>query len=102
MPTYMKRSCPHCGRELRVRTEYRGRQVSCRHCQAAFPAGRGGDPDPTDEAVDEPRDRAESESLDPHQRAEAARRDVERGCQTLRGELERAGQEAEAVRLERD
>lgn len=28
--------CPKCGRSLRVRVEYLGRQVACQHCQGRF------------------------------------------------------------------
>lgn len=34
--TYYLQPCPTCGRSLRVRVEYLGRQVICQHCQGRF------------------------------------------------------------------
>lgn len=44
------RECPTCGRSLRIRVEYLGRQVMCQHCRGSFlardasgrPAGEAG------------------------------------------------------------
>jgi PHP family Zn ribbon phosphoesterase len=36
--TYFDQECPTCGRRLRVRIEYLGKKVSCRHCHAKFEA----------------------------------------------------------------
>ncbi|MDR1958663.1 MAG: hypothetical protein LBQ54_06425 [Planctomycetaceae bacterium] len=36
--TYFIQSCPTCGRRLQIRVEYLGRDVSCYHCSARFPA----------------------------------------------------------------
>ncbi len=30
--TFFQQECPVCGRHLRVRIEYLGRQIACRHC----------------------------------------------------------------------
>jgi len=30
--------CPTCGRQLQVRVEYLGRELSCEHCQGSFVA----------------------------------------------------------------
>jgi len=30
--THFVQQCPTCGRSLRVRVEYLGRQVTCQHC----------------------------------------------------------------------
>ena len=30
--THFVQQCPTCGRSLRVRVEYLGRQVACQHC----------------------------------------------------------------------
>ena len=38
IPTYFDQDCPVCGRNLRIRVEYQGRQVKCRHCQGKFVA----------------------------------------------------------------
>jgi len=35
-PTYYMQECPTCGRNLRIRVEYLGRQVVCQHCNAQF------------------------------------------------------------------
>jgi DNA-directed RNA polymerase subunit RPC12/RpoP len=36
--TYFVQACPTCGRSLRVRHEYLGRQVVCQHCGGHFQA----------------------------------------------------------------
>jgi len=36
--TYYDQECPTCGRGLRVRVEYLGKQVVCQHCQGRFEA----------------------------------------------------------------
>ena len=36
MPTYVEMACPKCQKVLRVRTEYLGQRVVCRHCQDGF------------------------------------------------------------------
>ena len=36
--TYFAQDCPVCGRGLRIRVEYQGRAVKCRHCQGEFEA----------------------------------------------------------------
>ena len=36
--TYFVQECPTCGRNLRIRVVYLGRQVVCQHCQAGFEA----------------------------------------------------------------
>ena len=38
VPTYYDQPCPVCGRSLRIRVEYQGRQVKCRHCHGEFEA----------------------------------------------------------------
>jgi hypothetical protein len=35
---YYTQECPTCGRSLRVRVAYLGRQVACQHCNARFAA----------------------------------------------------------------
>jgi hypothetical protein len=35
---YYIQECPTCGRSLRVRVAYLGRQVACQHCDARFTA----------------------------------------------------------------
>jgi len=35
---YYVQECPTCGRSLRVRVAYLGRQVACQHCDARFVA----------------------------------------------------------------
>lgn len=35
---YYIQECPTCGRSLRVRVAYLGRQVACQHCDAHFTA----------------------------------------------------------------
>ncbi|HEV7224571.1 MAG TPA: response regulator [Pirellulales bacterium] len=34
--THYIQQCPTCGRSLRVRVEYLGRQVACMHCHGRF------------------------------------------------------------------
>ncbi|HVX60717.1 MAG TPA: response regulator [Pirellulales bacterium] len=34
--THYIQQCPTCGRSLRVRVEYLGRQVACLHCHGRF------------------------------------------------------------------
>ena len=36
--TYFDEQCPVCGRGLRIRIEYQGRRVKCRHCHGQFVA----------------------------------------------------------------
>lgn len=36
--TYFVQECPTCGRNLRIRIAYLGRQVVCQHCNATFEA----------------------------------------------------------------
>jgi len=36
--TYFVQRCPTCGRQLQVRVEYLGRELSCQHCQGKFTA----------------------------------------------------------------
>lgn len=35
---YFQRSCPTCGRQLRIRVRHLGRNVVCEHCNAEFRA----------------------------------------------------------------
>ena len=35
---YYTQECPTCGRSLRVRVAYLGKQVMCQHCDARFSA----------------------------------------------------------------
>ena len=46
---YYTQECPTCGRSLRIRVAYLGRQVACQHCDARFsaidPASALEDPD---------------------------------------------------------
>lgn len=36
--TYFLQVCPTCGRRVRVRVEYMGKQVACQHCHGRFEA----------------------------------------------------------------
>lgn len=36
--TYFFQECPTCGRHLRIRVEYLGRQMACAHCSRTFTA----------------------------------------------------------------
>ena len=36
--TYFVQECPTCGRNLKVRVQYLGKQVICQHCGAGFEA----------------------------------------------------------------
>ncbi len=38
IPTYYDQDCPVCGRSLRIRGEYQGKEVKCRHCHGQFEA----------------------------------------------------------------
>ena len=40
--TYYLQRCPTCGRQLQVRVEYLGRELSCQHCQGSFVAAVAG------------------------------------------------------------
>ncbi len=40
--TYYLQRCPTCGRQLQVRVEYLGRELSCQHCQGSFVAAVDG------------------------------------------------------------
>ena len=51
---YYTQECPTCGRSLRVRVGYLGRQVACQHCNARFTAV-----DPAS-ALDDPADSGSS------------------------------------------
>src|SRR5215475_1411024 len=44
--TYIDLSCPNCQRLLRVRTEYAGKRIACKHCSHAFVAGVPADAGP--------------------------------------------------------
>ncbi|NIL95845.1 MAG: hypothetical protein GTO53_02760 [Planctomycetales bacterium] len=39
--TYFLQACPTCGRSLRVRLEYLGKKVACKHCGGQFLAHDG-------------------------------------------------------------
>lgn len=51
---YYMQPCPTCGRNLRIRIMYLGRQVICQHCQAQFVACEPGrnEPPPHDSGPD--------------------------------------------------
>ena len=49
--TFFLRECPTCGRRLRIRVEYLGRTLRCRHCGALFEADDPSCPKP---ATDSP------------------------------------------------
>lgn len=36
--TFFVQRCPTCARQLQVRVEYLGRELSCQHCQGKFTA----------------------------------------------------------------
>jgi DNA-directed RNA polymerase subunit RPC12/RpoP len=36
--TFFVQRCPTCGRQLQIRVEYLGRELSCEHCQGTFVA----------------------------------------------------------------
>ncbi len=36
--TYFVQECPTCGRSLRIRVDYLGKQVACQHCLGRFEA----------------------------------------------------------------
>ncbi len=36
--THFNQECPTCGRSLRIRVEYQGKRVLCKHCQGEFEA----------------------------------------------------------------
>ena len=36
MYTHFETSCPHCEHPLKVRLEYVGKKVACKHCGQAF------------------------------------------------------------------
>jgi DNA-directed RNA polymerase subunit RPC12/RpoP len=41
--TYFDRACPTCGRQLAIRVELIGKEVSCQHCGGHFKANLGTD-----------------------------------------------------------
>ena len=44
--TFFVQRCPTCGRQLQVRIEYLGRELSCEHCAGKFVAAvEDSDPD---------------------------------------------------------
>lgn len=45
--TFFLRECPTCGRRLRIRVDYLGRMLRCRHCGALFEADDPSCPEPT-------------------------------------------------------
>ena len=45
MSTFFTQECPTCSRNLRVRVEYLGKKVACKHCGAQFPACEPGSPE---------------------------------------------------------
>ncbi|MFO7903636.1 MAG: hypothetical protein ACQESR_07380 [Planctomycetota bacterium] len=45
--TFFLRECSTCGRRLRIRVEYLGRVLRCRHCGAMFEADDPSYPEPT-------------------------------------------------------
>ena len=36
--TYFAQECPTCGRGLRIRIQYLGKEVACQHCRSQFVA----------------------------------------------------------------
>ncbi len=34
--TYFAQECPTCGRGLRIRIQYLGKEVACQHCRSQF------------------------------------------------------------------
>jgi hypothetical protein len=36
--TYFFQECPTCGRHLRIRVQYLGREMACAHCRRTFTA----------------------------------------------------------------
>src|SRR5690242_2120598 len=36
MPQYFEMACPSCGKGLKIRTEYSGRRLACKHCDNTF------------------------------------------------------------------
>ena len=51
--TYFNQECPICGRGLRVRVEYQGKNVYCQHCKGQFLAcdPSGDVPEPSDSGI---------------------------------------------------
>ena len=50
--TYFKQGCPICGRVLKVRVSYLGKQVACQHCGGRFEASEpDATPDPSESSV---------------------------------------------------
>ena len=47
--TFFVQRCPTCGRQLQIRVEYLGRELSCEHCQGRFVAA--GETHDTDESA---------------------------------------------------
>jgi hypothetical protein len=41
--TFFYQECPVCGRSLRIRVQYYGREMSCTHCKGEFVAGQAED-----------------------------------------------------------
>ena len=81
MPRHVRITCPHCQRGgLRVRPEYLGRRVACKHCDHVFPARAAEDPG-TGPSPDGP---APAEPASAAVIAEAGRR-----ATALEGEIER-------------
>src|SRR5262249_50825630 len=111
MSTHFETICPNCKRPLRVRLEYVGKKVACRHCNQAFkipPPGEAHQPPspapaPGPETIAAPQDDLMVASL--RRELEQARVGLEVGhseIESLRAKLAEREQQASQHQAERD
>src|SRR5262249_21174217 len=110
MSTHFETICPNCQRPLRVRLEYVGKRVACRHCNQAFkipPPGEAAQPPSAaahgPETIAAPHDDLKVVSL--RRELEQARLEVEiehSEIESLRAKLAEHEQQASLHQAERD
>jgi hypothetical protein len=88
-PYHLRMPCPHCGRVLRIRTEYLGLNVGCKHCHHTFRARQEDLLDPP------PRAAPPVPAADPHGEGQAAgriqelQRELQHVCSQLTEQVSR-------------
>jgi len=81
---YYVRSCPVCGRPLRISLEHRGERVMCQHCRGQFVAGGSCEESrTTDRRIDEALTRADRFLARPS--AQSCSKPRNTSCQAIRG-----------------
>ncbi|MBV8269417.1 MAG: hypothetical protein JO252_24095 [Planctomycetaceae bacterium] len=88
-PYHLRMPCPHCGRELRIRNEYLGLNIGCKHCHHTFRARQEDLLDPL------PRAAPPVPAADPHGEGQAAgriqelQRELQHVCSQLTEQVSR-------------